>query len=50
MNRLKKDISRNATNYPPTALSLPYSDFRRLFPIPQAELDPNPNMKQNSGY
>lgn len=50
MNRLKKDISRNAANYPPTALSLPYSDFRRLFPIPQAELDPNPNMKQNSGY
>lgn len=49
MNRLKKDISRSS-NFPSTALSLPYSDTRRLFPIPQAELDPNPNMKQNPGY
>lgn len=49
MNRLKLDITR-AANFPSTALSLPYSDTRRLFPIPQAELDPNPNMKQNPGY
>ncbi len=49
MNRLKLDITR-AANFPKTALSLPYSDTRRLFPIPQAELDPNKNMKQNPGY
>jgi hypothetical protein len=49
MNRLKLNITRSS-NFSSIALSLPYSDTRRLFPIPQAELDPNPNMKQNPGY
>ncbi|MDE3236912.1 MAG: RagB/SusD family nutrient uptake outer membrane protein [Bacteroidota bacterium] len=49
LSRLKRDINRSA-NYPSGVRSLPYSDTRRLFPIPQAELDPNPNMKQNPGY
>jgi starch-binding outer membrane protein, SusD/RagB family len=51
LQRLKRDITRS-TNYPASALSLPYSNFRRLLPIPQAELDANPNIKaqQNSGY
>ncbi|RBL90022.1 hypothetical protein DF182_26475 [Chitinophaga flava] len=25
-------------------------DFRKLFPIPQAQLDANPNLEQNPGY
>jgi starch-binding outer membrane protein, SusD/RagB family len=49
LSRLKMDITRS-NNFPATALTLPYTDIRRLFPIPQAELDPNPNMKQNPGY
>lgn len=51
MNRLKLDINRSA-NYPATARSIPYTSFRRLLPIPQAELDANPNIRsqQNPGY
>jgi hypothetical protein len=51
MQRLKRDISRSA-NYPASALSFPYSNYRRLFPIPQAELDVNPNIRsqQNPGW
>lgn len=51
MQRLKRDISRS-TNYPAAAQNIPYSNFRRLFPIPQAELDANPNIRsqQNTGW
>ena len=51
MQRLKRDIARSS-NYPPSAQSIPYSNFRRLFPIPQAELDANPSIRgqQNSGW
>ena len=51
LQRLKRDIARSS-NYPPSALSIPYSNFRRLFPIPQAELDANPNIRgqQNPGW
>ncbi|MBC9935041.1 RagB/SusD family nutrient uptake outer membrane protein [Chitinophaga qingshengii] len=28
----------------------PDQDFRKLFPIPQAQLDANPNLEQNMGY
>ncbi|WP_160715866.1 RagB/SusD family nutrient uptake outer membrane protein [Chitinophaga solisilvae] len=28
----------------------PDQEFRKLFPIPQAQLDANPNLKQNPGY
>lgn len=40
-------------NYPGTVpLTLPATDFRRIFPIPQVELDANPNIRgeQNAGY
>ncbi|RYE26927.1 MAG: RagB/SusD family nutrient uptake outer membrane protein [Sphingobacteriaceae bacterium] len=43
-------------NRPQTTGSAPYyptvsiTDFRRILPIPQAEIDANPNVKQNSGY
>lgn len=49
LSRLKMDITRS-TNFPSIARTLPYTDTKRLFPIPQSELDPNPNMKQNPGY
>jgi hypothetical protein len=51
MQRLKRDIVRG-TNYPASARSIPYSNFRRLLPIPQAELDANPSIRsqQNAGW
>ena len=51
MQRLKRDIVRS-TNYPAAARNIPYTNFRRLFPIPQAELDANPNIRgqQNPGW
>ena len=51
MQRLKRDIVRS-TNYPSAARNIPYTNFRRLFPIPQAELDANPNIRgqQNPGW
>jgi starch-binding outer membrane protein, SusD/RagB family len=51
LQRLKRDINRSL-NYPASARTFPYSNFRRLFPIPQAELDVNPNIRpqQNPGW
>ncbi|MEO6638299.1 MAG: RagB/SusD family nutrient uptake outer membrane protein [Ginsengibacter sp.] len=42
-----------AANYPGNVpLTLPVGDFHRIFPIPQVELDANPNLRdqQNAGY
>jgi hypothetical protein len=51
LQRLKRDISRSA-NYPATSRTVPYTVYRRLFPIPQTEIDANPTIKpqQNPGY
>ena len=51
LQRLKLDITRSS-NYPPSALSMPYSNYRRLLPIPQTEMDANPTIRtqQNPGY
>jgi hypothetical protein len=51
LQRLKRDINRS-NNYPASARIIPYANFRRLFPIPQAELDVNPNVRsqQNPGW
>lgn len=51
MQRLKLDITRGA-NYPAAARSIPYANFRRVFPIPQTELDVNATIKaqQNTGW
>jgi hypothetical protein len=49
--RLKRDVVRS-TNYPASARNIPYSNFRRVLPIPQTELDANPAIRtqQNPGY
>jgi hypothetical protein len=49
--RLKRDVVRS-TNYPASARNIPYSNFRRILPIPQTELDANPAIRtqQNPGY
>mgnify|MGYP003575209490 CR=1 FL=1 len=51
LQRLKRDVVRS-TNYPSSARSIPYSNYRRVLPIPQVELDANPNIRsqQNAGY
>ncbi len=51
MQRLKRDIVRS-TNYPASSRTIPYTVFRRIQPIPQVEIDANPNIKpqQNTGY
>jgi hypothetical protein len=51
LNRLKRDIVRSS-QYPSTALTLPYANFRRVLPIPVAETDANPIIKpqQNPSY
>ena len=51
LNRLKKDITRVANDGSiPGPLSIPYSDFHRVAPIPLTELQANPNIQQNPGY
>ncbi len=39
-------------NYPGVPLIIAATNFRRILPIPQAELDANPNIRsqQNPGY
>jgi hypothetical protein len=51
--RLNRDVVRdpstgNYASYVP--LTLPAGSNRRIFPIPQAEINTNKNMKQNPGY
>ena len=49
--RLKREVVRS-TNYPSAARNIEYSNFRRIMPIPQTELDANPNIRsqQNTGW
>lgn len=51
LQRLKRDVVRS-TEYPLAARSIAYSNFRRVLPIPQSELDANPSIRgqQNTGY
>jgi starch-binding outer membrane protein, SusD/RagB family len=44
LTRLKRDVVRGV-NYPVAARNILYTDFRRLFPIPQRELDANENIR-----
>jgi starch-binding outer membrane protein, SusD/RagB family len=51
LQRLKRDVVRSA-NYPAAARTIAYSNFRRILPIPQGEVDANENIRsqQNPGY
>lgn len=51
LNRLKRDVVRSV-NYPAAARTIAYTDFRRILPIPQRELDANENIRgqQNPGW
>ncbi len=47
---IRNNSSGNYSLVPPADLTLPALDIRRIFPIPQAEMNANKNMKQNPGY
>jgi hypothetical protein len=49
LNRLKRPIARTS-NAPAAARNIPYPFDKRLLPIPQSEMDANPNIAQNGGY
>jgi hypothetical protein len=51
LQRLKRDVQRS-TNFPSVARAIPFTNFRRIMPIPQGELDANPTIKsqQNPGW
>ena len=51
MQRLQRNIVRSK-NYPAAALSIDFTNYRRIMPIPQGELDANPSIKsqQNPGW
>ena len=54
LNRLKMDINRPAINSGSITgpLTMPYSDYRRIYPIPLNEIQANANIatEQNPGY
>ena len=49
LTRLNRVIARGP-QYPASAQTISTTDPRRIYPIPQTEIDANKNMKQNSGY
>ena len=51
LNRLGRDIVRS-TQYPSAARTIPFTDYRRVAPIPQDELNANATIRtqQNPGY
>ena len=51
LQRLKRDVVRSI-NYPSAVRTVTYSNFRRILPIPQTELDANAAIRtqQNPGY
>lgn len=53
LQRLNQDVTRvniNNNYVGVTPVSIPAGNFRRIFPVPQAERDANPNVSQNTGY
>ena len=51
LRRLNQPVTRLVSDAPTTnAVTLPASNFRFLLPIPNAEINANPLMKQNPGY
>jgi hypothetical protein len=51
LNRLKLTVNRSA-NFPASARSIEYANFRRILPIPEVEGNANPTIRgqQNPGY
>src|SRR5690606_41513038 len=47
INRLKRDVTGRVSSQAPT---VPYSDHRRVEPIPLTELDRNENLVPNEGW
>jgi starch-binding outer membrane protein, SusD/RagB family len=53
LQRLNLDVTRvniNSNYIGITPVSIPVGNFRRIFPVPQAERDANPNVTQNANY
>lgn len=52
LQRLKRPVVRTTPNYPAAVLNIPYSDYKRILPIPQTEMDANPQIRsqQNAGW
>ncbi|RYY07898.1 MAG: RagB/SusD family nutrient uptake outer membrane protein [Sphingobacteriaceae bacterium] len=51
LTRLNLPVNRPVqTRTAPTTTTLPVTSSKRILPIPQAETDANPNVKQNPGY
>lgn len=51
LNRLKRDVKRgNNEGSISGPLTIPYDDYHRIAPIPQTELQANPNIEQNPDY
>lgn len=51
LTRLNLPVNRSTqTRTAPTTITLPVNSPKRILPIPQAEVDANPNVKQNPGY
>ncbi len=51
LNRLQLPINRpTQSNIYSTLQVIPFTDYRRLLPIPQVEVDANPATTQNPGY
>ena len=50
--RLNLPIAKVRGENPTVLINVPVTDYRRIFPIPQAETDANPNIRsqQNPGY
>lgn len=51
LNRLKLTVNRSA-NFPASARTIEFTNFRRILPIPEVEGNANPNIRpqQNPGY
>lgn len=53
LQRLRRPVERvniNSNYIGVTPTTIPYDNFRRVFPIPQDERDANPNISQNPNY
>jgi len=48
--RLNLDITNRSNAFPASARQFLASNPRRILPIPQGEMDNNPNIQQNPGY